>query len=231
MNSGLGIYFIIGPKNAKQQQHSTARICLICAFSSWEWIETAPVGGFGLDRRKWRGTFLPALKNPLGATEHAEQRRDCLVAMSVSVMSKSVVPWQEGLKKLGCGSSLAQQERAQNPTQKVSSRIGWSMSQGRRFLCHCETGSSLHQSRVTHGEGAVGRQDLATWAVAHSSRFCSPRDNSRLMWHVVKLLSKGLQSLSLSGHLNSNGPYHLIHAAHMAWHVLILPCSSCPNDG
>lgn len=189
-------------------------------------MEAAPVGGFGLDRTKRRGALLPAPKKPLGATEHTEQRRDCLVSMSVSVMSKSVVPWQEGLKKLGCGSSLAQQERAQKPTQRVSSRIGWSTSQGRRLLCHCETGSSLCHSRVTHGAGGREgkRQDLATWAVSHSGRFSSPRHSPGPMWHVVKLFGKGLQSLSLSGYLlNSNRPYPLIRAAYRAWHVRFSP--------
>lgn len=92
INSGLWIYLIIGLRKNKKQQHSTAGVCLFSAFSSCERMEAAPVGGFGLDRTKRRGTFLPAPKKPLGATEHTEQRRDCLVSMSVSVMSKSVVP-------------------------------------------------------------------------------------------------------------------------------------------
>lgn len=37
-------------------------------------------------------TVLSALKKPAGATELGEQRRDCLSLMSVSVMSKSMVP-------------------------------------------------------------------------------------------------------------------------------------------
>lgn len=67
-----------------------------------------------------------------------------------------------------------------------------------------------------------GRQDLATWAVSHSSRFCSPRDNPRTVWHMAKLLSKGLQSLSLSGHLpNSKGPHQFMQ------HTRLDTSSSC----
>lgn len=101
--------------------------------------------------------------------------------------------------------------------------MGWSTSQDRRFLRHCETGSSLCQGWVTHGRDG-GRQDLATWAVSHSSRFCSPQGNPRPMWHVVELFSKQLQTSSLYGYLlKSNGPYHLIHTAFRVWCVLILP--------
>lgn len=122
--------------------------------------------------------------------------------------------------------ALWHRQSGRGSRRRVSSRIGWSESQGRRFLCHCEPGSSLCQSRVTHGGG--GRQDLATWAVSHSSRFCSPRDNPRTVWHMAKLLSKGLQSLSLSGHLpNSKGPHQFMQHT-----GLTHPHPACsPNDG
>lgn len=78
-------------------------------------------------------------------------------------MSKPMVPWQEGLKKLRCGSNLMQQEREQKPTQQVSSGKDWRTSEGKRFLCYCETGSRHCQSCVTHDSRKRGGGVGKTW--------------------------------------------------------------------
>lgn len=191
------------------------QVCLNSAFSSWERMETASVQRLWIRQNKRKGHWKRLWEPQSTGSRAGTVQFRCLSPL-----------WVRRPRELGCGSSLAQAERAREPTEGfLQDRLEWEPGQevpvplwaGLQPLP--EPGDSWRGER---------RQDLATWAVSHSSRFCSPRDNPRTVWHMAKLLSKGLQSLSLSGHLpNSKGPHQFMQHT-----GLTHPHPACsPNDG